>query len=81
MHLRQWQIWLGFLGVIPWLVESYSTALAMETPTPTPLTATPTPMDTQFVLPPGDTMILVVGAVVLVLIVLVAAIWSSRRSV
>jgi hypothetical protein len=43
-------------------------------------TITPTPIDTQFVLPPGDTMILVVGAVVLVLIVLVAAIWTSRRS-
>ncbi|MCU0486392.1 MAG: hypothetical protein MUC85_09830 [Anaerolineales bacterium] len=80
MHLSQRHIYLAIIQAILWTGGIQSTALAQETPTPTPLSTTLTPTEAQFVLPPGDTTILVIGAVFLVLIILGAAVWSSKRS-
>lgn len=62
---------LASFGAVILSLLSFHIALAQEIPTPTPL-----PKQN---LPPGDTTILVVGAVILVLIVFGAMIWTSRR--
>lgn len=82
MHPIPWKTWLALCGVVVLAILFQFTALAQDfpTPTPTPLLVTPTPLHTIRELPPGDTTILVVGAILLVLIVVGAVLWTSRRA-
>ena len=80
MHLNSRTPLLALVGSFLLSGLFHLTALAQDLPTPTPVPITPTPLHPAFVPPPGDTTILVIGAVILALIGLGAVVWASRRA-
>ena len=80
MQTNPWKILPALLGAVYLAMRLHLNASAQDITTPTPLTVTLTPPAPTYVLPPGDTTILVIGAILLVLIVFGAVAWTSRRA-
>lgn len=74
MLSNYWKTLLVLLGTVLLSIQIPQNVSAQDILTPTPV---PTPIVPA--LPPGDTVILVIGAVILVLIVFGAVVWASKR--